>query len=107
MYFLPAISEILWRGTAVHGVYECILFCQILSGHEGPISSLAFPVTGHVILASGSWDKSVKLWDIFTSKASKETIRLNSDGMFLKSGIKNNCKSLDNNFNKGRIEVDV
>ncbi|XP_013385709.1 periodic tryptophan protein 2 homolog [Lingula anatina] len=51
---------------------------EVLAGHEGPISSLAFS-TGHAILASTSWDKTVKLWDIFESKGSRETILLGSD----------------------------
>ena len=34
---------------------------DVLSGHQGPVSSLAFnPLQS--VLASSSWDKSVKLW---------------------------------------------
>jgi WD40 repeat protein len=37
-----------------------------LSGHEGPIACLALAPTG-AILASGSWDGTLKLWNIYES----------------------------------------
>lgn len=46
---------------------------EILSGHTGPISSLAFsPLTGH--LASGSWDKTILVRDVFSRDSSPETM---------------------------------
>ena len=51
----------------------------MLAGHEGPVSSLAFNPTS-AVLASGSWDKTVKLWDIFANKGAKETLNLPADG---------------------------
>ncbi|KAK0595332.1 hypothetical protein LWI29_005657 [Acer saccharum] len=44
---------------------------DILSGHEGPIHGLAFSPT-NAILASLSWDKTVRLWDVFEGKGSVE-----------------------------------
>ena len=52
---------------------------QVLSGHEGPVSSLCFSPT-RSILASSSWDKTVKLWDVFESKGNIETLGHSTDG---------------------------
>ncbi|NXQ23667.1 PWP2 protein, partial [Alaudala cheleensis] len=51
---------------------------DVLAGHEGPISSLSFnPMK--CVLASASWDKTVKLWDMLDSWRTKETFIMNSD----------------------------
>lgn len=45
---------------------------DVLAGHEGPISCLAFSpstsVSTRTLLASGSWDSSVRVWDIFSGR---------------------------------------
>jgi periodic tryptophan protein 2 len=44
---------------------------EIISGHQGPISSLMFsPTTGH--LASGSWDKTIQIRDVFSRDSAPE-----------------------------------
>lgn len=48
-----------------------------LSSHQGPISSIAFspPTTdGSSILASASWDQTVKLWDTFGKQGVLENL---------------------------------
>uniref|UniRef100_H3AB34 PWP2 small subunit processome component n=1 Tax=Latimeria chalumnae TaxID=7897 RepID=H3AB34_LATCH len=53
---------------------------DVLAGHEGPISSLSFnPV--QAILATASWDKTVRLWDMFDSWRIKETLTLTADAI--------------------------
>lgn len=51
---------------------------DILTGHEGPVSSLAFNPMGND-LASGSWDKTVRIWNAFGRSRAVEPISMNSD----------------------------
>ena len=51
---------------------------DVLSGHEGPVSSLTFSPTTNV-LASGSWDKTVRVWDVFSRSHNMEPFQLNAD----------------------------
>ncbi|KAI8982130.1 WD40-repeat-containing domain protein [Mycotypha africana] len=46
---------------------------DILAGHTGPISSLAFSPTG-MLLVSGSWDHSARTWDVFGRNKIVETL---------------------------------
>jgi periodic tryptophan protein 2 len=46
---------------------------DVLSGHEGPVSSLAFGPF-RPVLVSGSWDRTVKVWEVFEgNRAATET----------------------------------
>ncbi|EEP79069.1 periodic tryptophan protein 2 [Uncinocarpus reesii 1704] len=49
-----------------------------LAGHEGPVSSLAFASDGSH-LVSGSWDRTVRLWNIFARSQTSEPLQLQSD----------------------------
>jgi periodic tryptophan protein 2 len=52
---------------------------DILAGHEGPVSSLAFSPTGANQLVSGSWDRTVRVWNVFGRSRAVEPLTLNSD----------------------------
>ncbi|KAH8828903.1 WD40-repeat-containing domain protein [Flagelloscypha sp. PMI_526] len=52
---------------------------DVLTGHEGPVSSLDFSPAGANQLASGSWDGSVRVWNVFGRSRAVEPFTLNSD----------------------------
>lgn len=49
-----------------------------LAGHEGPVSSLSFAPTGG-IMASGSWDHTVRIWNIFARTQTSEPLQVQAD----------------------------
>ena len=60
---------------------------EVISGHEGPVSSLSFnpsPASGASQLATVSWDKTLKIWDALNvSSSNTETIEILSDATAL------------------------
>ncbi|KAL8819115.1 MAG: hypothetical protein Q9223_002386 [Gallowayella weberi] len=49
-----------------------------LTGHEGPVSSMAFAPSGGLLI-SGSWDHTVRIWNIFNRTQSNEALQLQAD----------------------------
>ena len=80
-------GELLMAGTAdpldifVFAVQTGRLL-DVLSGHEGPISGLAFSPQLSLLLSS-SWDRSVRLWDPFEGKGCVERLMHDSDVLSL------------------------
>lgn len=56
---------------------------EILAGHEGPVTALAFDPAGSGLLASTSWDRSVRLWEVFKRSGATEAMQLNAEGLAL------------------------
>lgn len=56
---------------------------DVMAGHTGPVSSLAFSPSGSNVLATVSWDKTIRLWSIFSRTRSVEPFSLNSDCLSL------------------------
>ncbi|KAK3923293.1 Periodic tryptophan protein 2-like protein [Frankliniella fusca] len=57
---------------------------EILSGHEGPVSSIAFsPSPTSTAMASVSWDKTLRLWNAIESGSAHDTVSLPADGLFV------------------------
>eukprot|EP01018_Ginkgo_biloba_P039807 Gb_23048 [translate_table: standard] len=70
---------------------------DVLSGHEGPVHGLAFSPT-HAILASSSWDKTVRLWDVFDGKGAVEKFSHTHDVLtvtYRPDGKQLACSTLD------------
>lgn len=59
---------------------------QLLSAHEGPISNVSFSPF-QVVLASSSWDKTVRLWDVFEHKGVVDKLIHTSDGAWVGGGV--------------------
>ncbi|MBW0497217.1 hypothetical protein O181_036932 [Austropuccinia psidii MF-1] len=53
---------------------------DILPGHEGPISDLAFSPLGDKVV-SISWDKTLRIWEMYGRKNGVEPLQLGSDGL--------------------------
>ncbi|KAM7219941.1 WD40-repeat-containing domain protein [Rhypophila decipiens] len=49
-----------------------------LAGHEGPVASLAFAPNGG-LLVSGSWDRTARIWSIFSRTQTSEPLQLQAD----------------------------
>ncbi|KAK2742055.1 periodic tryptophan protein 2 [Colletotrichum kahawae] len=49
-----------------------------LSGHEGPVSALAFTPNGDSLI-SGSWDRTARVWSIFNRTQTSEPLQLQAD----------------------------
>eukprot|EP00051_Salpingoeca_urceolata_P015317 m.198012 g.198012 ORF g.198012 m.198012 type:complete len:909 (+) comp18362_c0_seq2:64-2790(+) len=55
---------------------------EIITGHEGPISALSFHPTKS-LLASTSWDKTLRMWDVFGAKSHPDVLSHGSDAVAL------------------------
>lgn len=53
---------------------------EVLSGHEGPVSGLCFN-RSHPAMASVSWDRTLRIWDVFEGKGGKEVMNLSDEGL--------------------------
>lgn len=53
---------------------------EVLSGHEGPVESLAFaPVATSSMLVSGSWDHTIRIWNCLENSGQHETVEIQSN----------------------------
>ncbi|KAK4051213.1 U3 snoRNP protein [Microbotryomycetes sp. JL201] len=55
---------------------------DVLAGHEGPVSALAFSPLGDR-LVSASWDRTIRIWDVYGRSSAVEPFQLTSDALAL------------------------
>ncbi|KRZ32401.1 Periodic tryptophan protein 2 -like protein [Trichinella pseudospiralis] len=53
---------------------------DVISGHEAPVSGLSF-ASGCTALASSSWDKTLRIWNILDEKCGREVFNLPTEGL--------------------------
>uniref|UniRef100_A0A7R9V1J8 Small-subunit processome Utp12 domain-containing protein n=1 Tax=Chlamydomonas euryale TaxID=1486919 RepID=A0A7R9V1J8_9CHLO len=54
---------------------------DILSGHEGPVSCVAFSPLDGGMLVTGSWDKTARTWDVYNGKGAMDTLQHTHDAL--------------------------
>lgn len=62
----------------VHRSIKTARLLDVMSGHEGPISGLAFSPT-QPLLASASWDSTCRTWDVYGGKGGQELMQHETD----------------------------
>ncbi|KAG9447355.1 hypothetical protein H6P81_013483 [Aristolochia fimbriata] len=70
---------------------------DVLSGHKRPVHGIVFSPT-NAILASSSWDKTIRLWDVFEGKGVVETFSHTHDALtivYRPNGKQLACSTLD------------
>lgn len=79
---------------------------ETLSGHEGPVSCLAFAADSGV-LASASWDRTIRIWSVFARSQQVEPIAIQSDVLAIsltRDGAKVAVSTLDGHISFWDVE---
>lgn len=83
-------GEIICAGGTADGSFGVYLWnvqtgklLDVLEGHEGPVSSMMFSPNGSGMLATTSWDKTFRVWEIFKRTATAEPVSLTAEGLAL------------------------
>ncbi|KAJ3394220.1 hypothetical protein HDU92_007077 [Lobulomyces angularis] len=73
---------------------------DIYTGHEGPVSALQFsPTDGSLV--SSSWDKTIRVWDVFSRDTNVEVFQMDSEILsvsFRPDGAQIACSTLEGNI---------
>ena len=95
------VGYILWRQTARTKAPD-IALVRTLAGHTDVVRSVAFSPDGRT-LASGSWDNTIKLWEVATGREARSlaghtgdacSVAFSPDGRTLASGSSDNTIKL-------------
>lgn len=70
-----------WNYTYSYLHFIEIFSLQCLSGHEGPVVSIAFtPIASSSSFASTSWDKTLRIWNSLETAQEHDNIQLIAEG---------------------------
>lgn len=98
-------GEIICAGAMSYEIFVWALptgvLCEVLTGHGSPVSCVVFLSTGSLV--SGSWDKSIKIWDVFQSKGGSDTIDLSAQVLALSA--RNDGKEIAASLTNGEISI--
>ena len=98
-------GEIVCAGAMDYNIYVWALptglLCDVLTGHGSPVSCTVFLPTG--ALVTGSWDKCIKVWEVFESKGGCETIDLSAQVLAI--ACRNDGKEIAASLSNGEISI--
>ena len=83
---LTRLANFLQQAPQIHMRSSCGQYKQESFWHTGPVSSLTFSSSGGNQLASGSWEKTMWVWNIFGRSGAVEPFSLNSGVLALTFG---------------------
>jgi periodic tryptophan protein 2 len=75
--------------------------CEVLAGHTGPVSCIAFTALNACV--SGSWDRTVRVWGLIDSKSGAEAFEHNAEVLAI--AVRGDGKELAVSLTNGEISL--
>ncbi|KAF0977603.1 hypothetical protein FDP41_003595 [Naegleria fowleri] len=79
----PSGEIVIAAGNTTYNIYmwnvQTNQLLEVIKSHTAPITRLQFSVSNESTLISSSWDKTCKIWNIFSSKQAAEPIEFSAE----------------------------